>query len=72
MGVNQFADISIDQGRVLTPEEAKTYINVSQAGNLRQRRSLILWQVPHLGANQFIEMYINPQSIQIGRRKEIN
>lgn len=70
MGVNRFADISIDRGRGLLPEEAKTYVDLNTR-ELRQKRSLVLWQVPHLGQNQFIEMYINPQNIQVGSRKEI-
>lgn len=35
------------------------------------KRSLILWEVPHLGTSRYIEMYINPQSIQIENRKMI-
>ena len=39
---------------------------------LSTKRSLIQWQVPHVGSNQFIEMYINPQNINFVSRKEIN
>lgn len=36
------------------------------------KRNLILWQVPHLGNQRFIEMYINPQSIATSNRKTIS
>jgi len=36
------------------------------------KRSLIQWEVPHINGGQTIEMYINPQNIQIQSRKEIN
>lgn len=35
-------------------------------------RQLILWEVPHLGANVYIQMYINPQNIQITSTKDIS
>lgn len=37
------------------------------------KRSLILWELPHLGGPQrFIEMYINPQAIRTQNRKIIS
>lgn len=35
------------------------------------KRNLILWQVPHLGNNRFIEMYVNPQGITFSNKKTI-
>lgn len=35
------------------------------------RRSLILFELPHLGTGQYIEMYLNPQNIQFSSRKHI-
>ena len=35
------------------------------------KRNLILFELPHLGNQQYIEMYINPQNIQIASRKHI-
>lgn len=35
-------------------------------------RQLILWEVPHLGSSQFIQMYVNPQNIQINSVKDIS
>lgn len=34
-------------------------------------RQLIMWEVPHLGSNVFIQMYVNPQNIQIQSIKDI-
>lgn len=36
------------------------------------KRNLILWEVPHIGNNRYIEMYINPQGINASNRKTIN
>lgn len=33
------------------------------------KRSLILFELPHLGSGQYIEMYLNPQNIQFGDKK---
>jgi len=77
MGVQRFPDISKSKLPTLSTD--------SQGGDpglygfmmrdpkraLAQKRSLIQWQVPHLGQNQFLEMYINPQNISFQSRKEI-
>jgi hypothetical protein len=39
---------------------------------LRTKRSLIQWELPHIGENKFIEMYINPENLVFSSRKEIN
>lgn len=36
------------------------------------KRNLILWQVPHLGNDRYIEMYVNPQGIAFTNRKTIS
>ena len=36
-----------------------------------QNRQLIMWEVPHLGSSQFIQMYVNPQNIAISSIKDI-
>lgn len=38
-------------------------------GGRRPKRSLILWESPHLGTDRYIEMYVNPQSIDQNQRK---
>lgn len=43
----------------------------SLRNELIRKRSLILWELPHLGDNKFIEMYINPQGISFASKKEI-
>lgn len=77
MSVQRFPDISQKKLPTLTAD--------SQGGDpglfgfmmrdpqraLVQKRSLIQWQVPHLGQNQFIEMYINPQNIAFQSRKDM-
>lgn len=35
------------------------------------KRSLIFWELPHLGSGQYIEMYLNPQNIQFSSKKLI-
>jgi len=37
-----------------------------------QNRQLIMWEVPHLGSDHFIQMYVNPQNIAINSVKDIS
>lgn len=74
MGVHQFANIS--RGVNITNPPAgepslASFLMTDPKRVLRQKRSLIQWQVPHIGSGQFIEMYINPQNLQFQSRKEI-
>ena len=41
-------------------------------GPRAQKRSLILWQLPSLPPGQFIEMYVNPQSMRSSQKKVTN
>jgi hypothetical protein len=40
-------------------------------GNTAPKRNLIIWQTPHLGSDRYIEMYVNPQSLNFANRKTI-
>jgi len=50
-------------------ENFTIYGNVKNA--FAKKRSLILWELPHIGDGYFMEMYVNPQSIVFSSRKEI-
>lgn len=75
--IGQFGNISTRFAQANSAEFSQSVLAFIQAfGNdpraLTTKRSLIQWQVPHVGEDQYIEMYINPQNIQFSSRKEIN
>jgi hypothetical protein len=70
MGVQEFPNLSSGRNESIAP-----FISGNEAqmrNRVTTKRSLIQWQLPHLGDNQFIEMYVNPQNLQFSSRKEIN
>jgi len=72
MGVQEFPNLSL---RSEEPITSQSFLFAGQADavhRLQTKRSLIQWQLPHLGSGQFLEMYVNPQNIQFSSRKEIN
>lgn len=75
--VSQFGNVSTRFASANSTEFSQSIAAFIKAfGNdprtLTTKRSLIQWQVPHVGEDQYIEMYINPQNIQFSSRKEIN
>lgn len=78
MGAKEFGNLS-SSFAAADPEAFRQAVSKlifagqAQANNLMlTKRSLIQWQVPHVGGDQFIEMYINPQNLTFTSRKEIN
>jgi hypothetical protein len=78
MGVQRFGDLSlrlaaVDEQAFIQSVQSLIFRNkVEAASTIITKRSLIQWEAPHIGGNQTIEMYINPQNIQFSSRKEIN
>jgi len=78
MGAEDFGNLSLSLANVDTAQFAQAvqsliFRDATEAQDQSlTKRSLIQWEVPHIGMNQTIEMYINPQNIQISSRKEIN
>lgn len=78
MGAKEFGNLS-SSFAAADPEAFRQAVSKlifagqAQANNqMLTKRSLIQWQVPHVGGDQYIEMYINPQNIVFTSRKEIN
>lgn len=78
MGIERYGNLSTRLS-VVDPEQyeqavrALVFNNKAQAAYQNMtKRSLIQWEVPHIGGGQTIEMYINPQNMTISSRKEIN
>jgi hypothetical protein len=74
MGVQEFPNLSL-KSQDLDRLDTSPFLfegPKNAADRLQTKRSLIQWQLPHLGSNQFLEMYVNPQNIQFSSRKEIN
>lgn len=78
MGVQRFGDLSlrlegVDEQAFVQSVQSLIFRNRAEAAFvINTKRSLIQWEVPHVGGNQTIEMYLNPQNIQFSSRKEIN
>ena len=78
MGVQRFGDLSlrletVDEQTFIQSVQSLVFRNKPEAAlAIVTKRSLIQWEVPHVGGNQTIEMYINPQNMQFSSRKEIN
>lgn len=78
MGAKEFGNLS-PSFAAADPEGFKQAIQklifagrADALNKLRTKRSLIQWEVPHVGENKFIEMYINPENLTFSSRKEIN
>ena len=76
-GIQAFGNVSARFAQAEPNEFAQRVLKfVSTFGNnprrLATKRSLIQWQVPHVGEDQYIEVYVNPENIQFSSRKEIN
>lgn len=78
MGAKEFGNLSqsfasADPNAFRQAVQALVFRGQAQANQkLITKRSLIQWEVPHVGSNQFVEMYVNPENIQFNSRKEIN
>jgi len=64
--VRQFANV-----KGFKPSDAGTYSQGINNKSHLTKRSLILWEVSHIGSNQYIEMYVNPSNLRIDSKKEI-
>lgn len=70
MGIQDFPNINEESQFNPNPF---IFANEKDAFNkLQTKRSLIQWQLPHIGDGKFIEMYVNPHNITFTSRKEIN